>query len=158
MPDMNKNKTNQLLQGFADIYNKTVYLNKFKMESALKECTSTETHCIEYIEKNSDSNVTKLADAFYMTRGAISKLTKKLIKKGYIESYVKSDNKKEIYFKLTPKGERIYKIHEELHEEFTKRDEPAFQKITEEQLNSILNFVENYNNHLDNEIEKQSKI
>ena len=35
-----------------------------------------------------------------MTRGAISKITKKLIKKGIIESYQKPDNKKEIYFRL----------------------------------------------------------
>jgi Transcriptional regulators len=155
------NKIDQLLKGFADIYNKTVYLNKFKMEAALNECTPTEVHFIEYIEKNSDSNVTKLADAFYMTRGAISKLSKKLMKKGYIESYSKADNKKEIYFKLTDKGMAIYKIHEGLHEEFLKRDEPVFQQITEEQLDSILTFVENYNKHLDNEIiivDKETKM
>ena len=33
-----------------------------------------------------------------MTSGAISKIAKKLIKKGIIESCQKPDNKKEIYF------------------------------------------------------------
>ncbi|MDY0393853.1 MarR family transcriptional regulator [Virgibacillus halophilus] len=33
-----------------------------------------------------------------MTRGAISKLTKKLMKKGFIESYQKPDNKKRNLF------------------------------------------------------------
>jgi hypothetical protein len=34
--------------------------------------------------------------AFYVTRGAISRMTKKLIQKGLVESYQKSENKKEI--------------------------------------------------------------
>jgi len=150
------NKKDQLLKGFADIYNKTICLNKTKMEEELKECKSSEVHCIEYIGKNNDSNVTKLADAFYMTRGAISKLTKKLIKKGHIENYSKIDNKKEVYFKLTKKGEEIYKTHEKLHTEFRKRDEIVFEQITDEQLNSMYEFVRNYNNHLDIEIKKQN--
>ena len=62
-----------------------------------------------------------------MTRGAISKITKKLIKKGVIESYQKSDNKKEIYFRLTKSGKAVYEIHENLHKKFQKRDKVAFE-------------------------------
>ena len=150
------NKETQLLKGFADIYNKTVWLNKIKMEVALKECKPSEVHCIEYIGKNIDSNVTKLADDFYMTRGAISKLTKKLIEKGYIKSYQKTENKKEIYFKLTKQGEQIYKTHEDLHKEFSDRDKPVFKQITNEQFNSMITFVDAYNKHLDIEMKKQN--
>lgn len=89
-----------------------------------------------------------------MTRGAISKLTKKLIEKGLIESYQKSDNKKEIYFRLTEQGKVIYKIHEDLHKEFQERDKDMFEQITEEEMNSILSFVERYSRHLDAEIKK----
>lgn len=75
------NKEDQVMMGFRDVYNKMVWLNKDKMEDSLKGYKPSEVHCIEYIEKNADSNVTKLAESFYMTRGAISKLTKKLIQK-----------------------------------------------------------------------------
>ncbi|MGF9979066.1 MarR family transcriptional regulator [Viridibacillus arvi] len=148
------NKEEQVIMGFRDLYNKIVWLNKDKMEESLKGFKSSEVHCIEYIEKNVDSNVTKLAEYFYMTRGAISKLTKKLIKKGLIESYQKSDNKKEIYFRLTEQGKVIYKIHEDLHKEFQERDKAVFDKITEEQFDSMLSFVEKYSKHLDQEIKK----
>ncbi|WP_339315717.1 MarR family transcriptional regulator [Paenibacillus sp. FSL R10-2734] len=148
------NKEEQVIMGFRDLYNKMVWLNKSKMEDSLKGYTSSEVHCIEYIEKNVDSNVTKLAESFYMTRGAISKLTKKLIEKGLIESYQKSDNKKEIYFRLTEQGKVIYKIHEDLHKEFQERDKDMFEQITEEEMNSILSFVERYSRHLDAEIKK----
>ena len=148
------NKEEQVIMDFRDLLNKITWLNKFKMEDSLKGYKSSEVHCIEYIERNVDSNVTKLAESFYMTRGAISKLTKKLIEKGIIESYQKSDNKKEIYFRLTDQGKVIYKIHEDLHNEFQERDKAVFEQITEEQFDSMLSFVEKYSRHLDAEIEK----
>ncbi|MFE6795761.1 MarR family transcriptional regulator [Paenibacillus chitinolyticus] len=149
------NKEEQVLMGFRDLFNKLVWLNKGKMENSLKGYKPSEVHCIEYIEKNVDSNVTKLAESFYMTRGAISKITKQLLKKGLIESYRKPDNKKEIYFRLTEKGKVIYNIHEDLHKEFQERDKAVFEQVTEEQFDSMLSFVETYSRHLDAEIKKR---
>ena len=148
------NKEEQVLMSFRDLFNKMVWLNKFKMEDSLKSYKSSEVHCIEYIGRNVDSNVTKLAESFYMTRGAMSKITKKLLKKGIIESYQKPDNKKEIYFRLTEQGKEVYKIHEKLHKEFQERDKVVFEQITEEQFDSMLSFIEKYSKHLDSEIKK----
>ena len=148
------NKEEQVIMGFRDLVKKLVWLNKLKMEDSLKAYKSSEVHCIEYIGRNADPNVTKLAEAFYMTSGAISKLTKKLIKKGIIESYRKPDNKKEIYFRLTEQGKNIYKIHEELHKEFQERDKAIFEQVTEEQFDKMLIFVEKYSRHLEAEIQK----
>ncbi|PFR41904.1 MarR family transcriptional regulator [Bacillus cereus] len=149
------NKEEQVMNGFRELYNKLVWLNKDKMEEGLKGFKSSEVHCIEYIENNADSNVTQLAEAFYVTRGAISRMTKKLIQKGLVESYQKSENKKEIYFKLTEQGKEIYKIHENLHKEFHERDKAVFEQVTEEEFDSIISFVEKYSRHLDAEIKKQ---
>ncbi|MBS6022702.1 MarR family transcriptional regulator [Paraclostridium sordellii] len=148
------NKEEQVIMGVRDLFNKMVWLNKFKMEESLKEYKSSEVHCIEYIGSNVDTNVTKLSEYFYMTRGAMSKLTKKLIKKGVIESYQKPDNKKEIYFRLTEQGKEVYKTHEKLHKEFQARDKSIFEQVTEEQFDSMLNFIEKYSSHLDGEIKK----
>lgn len=149
------NKEEQLIMNFRDLFNKMVWLNKGKMEDSLKGYKPSEVHCIEYIGKNVDSNVTKLAESLYMTRGAISKLTKKLIKKELIKNYQKPDNKKEIYFKLTEQGKSIFKIHDELHKEFQERDKVIFEQVTDEQFDSMLSFVEMYSKHLDKEIKKQ---
>ncbi|MGN6714180.1 MarR family winged helix-turn-helix transcriptional regulator [Anaerocolumna jejuensis] len=148
------NKEEQVIMGFRELVNKMAWLNKFKMEESLKGYKSSEIHYIECIEKNADSNVTKLAEALYMTRGAISKMTKKLEKRGIIESYQKPDNKKEIYFRLTEQGQEIYKLYEELHKEFRERDEAVFEQVTEEQFDNMLSFLEKYSKHLDAEIKK----
>ena len=149
-------KEEQVIASFRDLLNKLTWLNKPKMEKSLEGYKSSEVHCIEYIGKNTDPNVTKLAEAFYMTNGAISKLAKKLIKKGIIENYQKPENKKEIYFRLTEQGKVIYKIHEKLHQEFQKRDKIAFEQVTEEEFDNMISFAEKYNKHLDAEIKKIS--
>jgi DNA-binding MarR family transcriptional regulator len=148
------NKQQQVELSFRDLLDKMAALNKVKMKASLKGYKPSEVHCLEYIGRNADSNVTKLAQSFYVTRGAISKMTRKLIKKGLIESYQKPDNQKEIYFRLTEHGKVISKTHEELHKEFQERDKAIFEQITGKQFNAMLSFVEKYNRHLDAEIKK----
>ncbi|MEK4434495.1 MarR family transcriptional regulator [Paenibacillus sp. FSL K6-2862] len=148
------NKQELVVMEFRDLFNKMVWLNKSKMEDRLKGHKPSEVHCIEYIEKNVDPNVTKLAESLYMTKGAISKLTKKLMEKGLIECYQKSENKKEIYFRLTEQGKEIYNIHEDLHQEFQERDKDIFEQVTEEQFESMRSFMKKYSQHLDAEIKK----
>ena len=148
-------KQEQAMMGLWEIFKKKMWLDSFKMKASFKGYNSSEIHCIAYIGEDEDSNVTKLAESFSMTRGAISKLTKKLEKKRLIESYQKPDNKKEIYFRLTEQGKVINKIHEDLHKEFRERDKAVFEQVTEEQFDIMLNFVESYCRHLDAEIKKQ---
>ncbi len=147
-------KEEQVLMGLRNLVNKMAWINKPKMEKRLEGYKSSEVHCIEYLGKNTDSNVTRLAESFYMTTGAISKLTKKLIKKGVIESYKKPDNKKEIYFRLTKEGQKIFNVHEELHKEFQERDKSVFDQMSKEQYDSMISFMESYSNHLDKEMKK----
>lgn len=147
-------KDEEVMVEIRELFNKLAWINKVKMEESLKGYKPSEVHCIEYIAKNEDPNVTKLAEAFYMTKSAISKLTKKLMEKGFIESYQKPDNKKEIYFRLTSKGSAINQVHDELHQSFRKRDKVVFEHVTDEQYAAVLQFVDKYSKHLDNEIKK----
>ena len=145
-------KQEQILTAFRDVFNKMAWLNEVKMKACLKAYKPSEVHCLEHIGKSSDPNVTKLAESSYMTRGALSKLTKKLMEKGLIESYRKPDNKKEIYFKLSKQGQQVFDTHEALHREFAARDHAVFEQLSEQQVRAVLSFMENYNHHLDAEI------
>ncbi len=148
------NKGEQVIEAFWHLLSKMMWLNEFKMKELLKDYKPSEVHCIEYIGKNSDSNVTRLARYFHMTTGAITKLTKKLMEKEVIESYHRQENKKELYFRLTERGEAVYEVHEKLHQEFQNRDNPIFEQIKEEDYEKILHFAEAYSGHLDEEIKK----
>jgi DNA-binding MarR family transcriptional regulator len=60
-------------------------------------------------------NGVKLAKSMGMTKGGISKLTAKLRKKKLIELEKLPDNNKEVHYRLTEQGERIFAIHARLH-------------------------------------------
>lgn len=100
------NKEQLMMKNFRDIFNKIAWLNKGKMEEALKGNKPSEVHCIEAIEELNEPNVRRLTEALFMTRGAISKLTKRLEQRGLIESYKNPNNKKEVYFRLTEAGQQ----------------------------------------------------
>jgi len=72
-----------------DLFNMIAWLNKSKMGKSLEGHILFQVHCIESIEKNTNPNEANLSESHYMTRGALSKLTKKLIKKRLIETYQK---------------------------------------------------------------------
>lgn len=58
------NKEDQVIMSLRDLVNKMAWLNKPKMEESLKGYKSSEVHCIEYIGRNEDSNVTSLQSPF----------------------------------------------------------------------------------------------
>jgi len=112
-----------------------------------------EIHCVDLIERIKDVNVTKISKAFRMTRGAISKLIKRLIKAGIIEAYQKPENKKEIYYKLTDTGRTIFLKHEEMHKDRISRDSLLFSQLSENEKNSLLEIFEKIDVKLKKELE-----
>jgi DNA-binding MarR family transcriptional regulator len=84
-------------------------------EVVLDGINLAEVHCIDQIGAMDGANVTKIADAMGMTRGAISKISKKLLAKELIESYQRPENNKEVYFRLTEPGRRVYADHRICH-------------------------------------------
>lgn len=116
-------------------------IKKIAEKKFLTEHTFIEVHCIDLIEKTEDANVTKLSKAFKMTRGAISKIIKKLIEKDIIEIYRRPENKKEIYYKLTKNGMSIYMEHEEMHKSRIERDRIIFSKLSKEEKAAFINIL-----------------
>jgi DNA-binding MarR family transcriptional regulator len=137
-----------------DLSNEIEWFNRPILEERLKEYPLSEIELIEKIGTIPNANVTKLASASYMTRGAISKLTKKLLSKDLIESYQIEDNKKEIYFRLTSKGEKIRKVHSDLHMTFLQRDKIVFEGMTNEEFDTIFRFISKYREHIKRITEK----
>lgn len=139
---------------FNEVSDRHAGLNYLAEKKFVSEHNIVEVHCIDMIEKIQDPNVTKLAKAFYMTRGAISKITKRLIREGAIETYQKPDNKKEIYYKLTDLGRMIYLEHEKLHRARIERDSTVFSRLTDEEKDILINILEKVSTHLEQESKK----
>ena len=146
----------EIMLSITDLFNKMDQLRKPQMVEKFKGYSFLEIACIEFIAKLNNPNVTRLAEELYVTRGAISKATKKLLQKQDIITFRNPNNNKEFYFKLTSKGRKINQQHEDLHKAFLLNDQAVFDSFSSEKLESILEFTQLYNQHLDKELRNNS--
>lgn len=148
---------NDILDLFTELYEKQDMLSKLTQSSRLQGYGYSTIHCIEAIEDIENPNVTKLAEKLKMTRGAISKITKKLLANDLIEIYQHDNNKKEIYFKLTGSGKQLYLDHHIRHQKYMQRDQQFFAQQDEQELTIVKEFLKEFNLYLSNQIEQLSK-
>lgn len=124
----------------------------------LNSYSISEMHCIECIGKIEYPNVTKISQSLNITRGGISKMIKKLICKGAITAYAREENKKEIYYRLTEAGIKVFLAHEKMHKAWNDEDKEFFKQYDEQKVKLIIDFVDKYSEHLKkslSEIEKE---
>lgn len=146
-----------LLKEIASMLQRQEMLTKLTESVCLEEYSYSETHCIDYIGKTELPNVTKIADNMQMTRGAISKMTKKLLAKGLIEKYSLESNKKEIYFRLTESGLELYKEHEKRHKLWEQRDSRFLERYSPEEMEIITKFMKEFSMYLEEKIEEYTE-
>lgn len=137
------------------LIDKLTLLSKAQLEAQLKGYKAAEVHTIQYIGDHPTANVTQIAKAQYVTRGAVSKMTQRLMKRDLIQRYQKPDNKKALYFRLTSAGEKVYQIHAQLSRGFQQRDQSVFENVAPAEIQATLAFLEHYNQHLTQEITKR---
>ncbi|WIW69735.1 winged helix DNA-binding protein [Anaerosinus gibii] len=83
-----------------------------------------------------------------LTRSAISKITTRLEKKGYIQGCKKPNNNKEIFYSLTAKGQEIYFKHEKAHNAWLLRDQEFLKTVGELEKKTVLHFLKSFNNYI----------
>lgn len=132
---------------FAKVEEKKVSVNEevlnqiISKNCTLKDISITEFHVISCIGDEEEVNGIKISEKLGMTRGGISKVVSSLINKELIISYQDGLNKKKIFYKLTPLGEMIYKIHNEKHEERNRALVNRINKYTKQEQDIILRFI-----------------
>ncbi|AJD27733.1 winged helix DNA-binding domain protein [Clostridium botulinum] len=149
---------NSIMEGFKEIYEKEEILGKIAFRGEYEKYGVSEIHCIDFIGKIENPNVTKISENMNMTRGAISKICKKLLNSKLIDKYKKPDNDKEIYFKLTKSGEELYKRHEIKHKKWEERNNNFFKNVDREEQEIVASFLKKFNNFLDKIIESEGDV
>ena len=112
-----------LMNLFVKYMEKQEILSKLTEDEKLHGYNYSEIHTIAAIGDLEEPNVTQIANHMNVTRGAISKITKKLLEQNLIESYQLDGNKQKIFFRLTKSGQFLYDEHEKRHNLWLKRDD-----------------------------------
>jgi DNA-binding MarR family transcriptional regulator len=108
---------------------------------------SAEVHTVALIGRHPDASGTDLASLAGVTRGAISQMLSKLEKRGIIERDHPAENAKEVRARLTDKGRRLFRSHEDHHTRFDRRMLDRFDMMSEREiafLESVLTSIERY--------------
>ena len=124
-------------------------------EDILAGINLAEAHCIDKIGSMDYANVTKVAAEMSMTRGAISKISKKLLNKKLIDSYQKPENNKEIYFCLTEQGQQVYIEHKKCHTQSMQEKLALLSTYSEFEQSIILRFLSDINQKYDKKLSEE---
>ena len=97
-----KNNSTEIIELFIRMVNKYNSLEKIPSRHGTgHQLYHSERHLLDKIAENTGMNVTEFAAAAGVTKGAISQLVTKLVKKGIVTRYKKSINDKEVFLELT---------------------------------------------------------
>lgn len=147
--------SDDLLNIFAEYLEKQDALSRFTEHEKLHDYGYSEIHTIVLIGDLPNPNVTLIAQKMRMTKGAISKIIKRLLLVDAIEKYQLSDNKQKIYYRLTEKGIFLYKEHEKRHNLWIKRDKEFLSNYSESELALVEHFMIDFNKYLEEQINKK---
>ncbi|MGE7925796.1 winged helix DNA-binding protein [Viridibacillus arvi] len=104
----------------------------------IKEMTVLMLHVLDAIGRLEPVNGITISKQFRISRGSISKITRKLVEKEVIIMETLPDNKKEILFRTTPLGKEICKLHLDLHQQIDSEINRFLQQYTEDELGTTL--------------------
>ena len=111
---MEKTRTtlNELLVG---LFNYILYIEERNLKSCGVKLTMNEVHVLENVQKTKDNSMSYLARRLMITQGTLTTNIKKLVKKGYLETYKDDEDKRVVRVKLLEPSLEVLRIHEEFH-------------------------------------------
>ena len=144
----------ELMKLFVKYMEKQEILSKLTEDEKLHGYNYSEIHTIAAIGDLEDPNVTQIANSMNVTRGAISKITKKLLEQNLIESYQRDGNKQKVFFRLTESGQFLYDEHAKRHNLWLKRDNAFIERFDLKTIEQIEEFMKAFNDYLQTQIEE----
>ena len=101
----------------------------------------SEIHMIQQIHELGGAYMMEIARNLGITRGAVSQIIAKLVKKGLIRKVDDPENKLRRVPVLTEKGKTAYEYHEMYHRRFNYRVDAVLDSEKPEEMETIRNFL-----------------
>jgi DNA-binding MarR family transcriptional regulator len=85
-----------------------------------QDITNNDMHIIEAIDLGEGNNMSVIAKKLNVTVGTLTTAINSLVKKNYVERRRSDEDRRVVYVKLTEKGIKAYKHHEDYHRQMTQ--------------------------------------
>jgi DNA-binding MarR family transcriptional regulator len=112
----------------------------------------SEVHLLEAVKFCKGANAGEIARYLGITNGAVSQVAKKLICKALIETYRSEGNRKEVFFRLTPLGNKACAGHQRHHKKINASLNEYIEQLDKKDYKAIIGFFDMMiERHADNE-------
>lgn len=143
------------MTSFIKVVNKYNSLEKIPVRYGVKQnLYHSERHMVDHIGDHIGMNVSELADAAGVTKGAMSQVLKKLEAKEVSRRYKKSTNEKEVFVELTKLGKGIYEEHKKINEESTLPLYVELEKYSDDKIEFFIDILQWIDGFLESSKEK----
>ena len=149
-------KQELLIQQFRRYANNVDLITRAHSMEILSGYGNSDLNCIDCIGRMNRPTASSISKEMGITRSGISKILRKIVSKGAVESYQLPGNQKKIYYHLTPYGREIYKQHRLRHQNWENRDKMFFQSLHSDMLDMALQFMNIYNGYLEMKVAELS--
>lgn len=96
-----------------------------------QDITNNDMHVIEAIGLGDGNNMSSIARKLNITVGSLTTAMNSLVNKKYVERRRSEEDRRVVYVKLTEKGIRAYRHHEDYHRQMTAA---ILEKLGDEEL------------------------
>lgn len=104
-----------------------------------KDISNNHMHIIEAIGLGSDSTMSVVARKLGITAGSLTTSINSLVNKKYVIRERSETDRRVVYIRLTEKGRRAYRHHEDFHMQMT---DAVIQKLDEKEIPVLLKTLE----------------
>jgi len=109
-----------------------------KVHQFLRDASILMLHVMDAIGERQPVNGIAISKQFGIPRGSVSKITRKLVEQQVVRSELLPDNKKEVWFYLTPLGSQVYDLHKQLHRHIERNVKTFLGRYEVEQMRFLV--------------------
>ena len=99
------------------------------------DLTNNDMHVIEAVGTGVGKNMSSFARKRKITVGSLTTAMNSLVNKKYVERHRSEEDRRVVFVKLTPKGVRAYRHHEDYHRQMTQA---VVDKLDEKEMPVLL--------------------
>ncbi len=99
------------------------------------DLTNNDMHVIEAVGTGDGKNMSSIARKLNITVGSLTTAMNSLVNKKYVERHRSEEDRRVVFVKLSPKGVRAYRHHEDYHRQMTQA---VVDKLDEKEMPVLL--------------------
>jgi len=96
------------------------HITELNLRRMLPDISIVGFHLMSALETEPQTGI-ELAQKLSVTRGGITRAAKKLVAQGLLSTFQRPDDRKKIFYRLTPSGRKLAQYHDQVHVTFNKR-------------------------------------